>query len=147
MPSESEWEYAARAGTTTLYFWGDEPDRSYANLGREVCCIGSVEGPDKWKGVAPVAQFKPNPWGLYDTAGNLSEWTQDVYESNLEDAPTNGEPYFWEGDNRWARRHVVKGGGFSDRPSAVRPAARQSNDREWVLGAYGMRVARDMAAR
>ncbi len=147
LPSESEWEYAARAGTTTIFPWGDEPDRAYANLGREVCCIGSAEGPDKWKGVAPVAQFKPNPWGLYDMMGNLSEWMQDVYESDLSDGPTNGEPYFWEGDNRWARRHVLKGGGYSDRPWQTRPAARQSNDREWVLGGYGMRVARDMAAR
>lgn len=147
LPSESEWEYAARAGTTTLYPWGDEPDRAFANLGREICCIGSAEGPDKWEGVAPVARFKPNPWGLYDMMGNLSEWMQDVYESDLEDGPTNGEPYFWEGDNRWARRHVLKGGGYGDRPWETRPAARQSNDREWVLGGYGMRVARDMMAR
>lgn len=147
LPSESEWEYAARAGTTTVYSWGDQPDRAYANLGREVCCIGSAEGPDKWEGVAPVARFKPNQWGLYDMAGNQAEWMQDVYESDLSDGPTNGEPYFWEGDNRWARRHVVKGGGYADRPWESRPAARQSNDREWVLGGYGMRVARDMATR
>lgn len=147
LPSESEWEYAARAGTTSVFPWGDEPDRAYANLGREVCCVGSVEGPDKWEGVAPVAQLKPNPWGLYDMMGNQSEWMQDVYESDLEDGPTNGEPYFWEGDNRWARRHVLKGGNYSDRPWDTRPAARQSNDREWQLGSFGLRVARDMTAR
>lgn len=147
LPSESEWEYAARAGETTVFPWGGAPDRAYGNLGREVCCIGHAEGPDKWKGVAPVAQLKPNPWGLHDMFGNLSEWMQDVYESDLSEGPTNGDPYFWEGDNRWARRHVLKGGDYSDRPWQTRPAARQSNDREWVMGSYGMRVARDMTVR
>ena len=80
-------------------------------------------------------------------AGIMSEWVQDVYESYLSDGPTNGEPYFWEGDNRWARRHVLKGGNYSDRPWQTRPAARQSNDRERVLGSYGMRIARDLAPR
>ena len=147
LPSEAEWEYAARAGTTTAYPWGETPDRAHANMGREVCCIGAAEGADKWVGVAPVAQFPANGFGLHDMAGNLSEWVEDVWTDELSYRPTDGKPFFREGDDRWAHRHVVKGGSFTDFPWLVRPAARTSNDRNWRNGHYGFRVARDMTPR
>ncbi|MEM7523011.1 MAG: SUMF1/EgtB/PvdO family nonheme iron enzyme [Pseudomonadota bacterium] len=145
--TESEWEYAARGGTTTAYYWGGEPDRAYANMGREVCCIGSAEGPDKWKGVAPVAQFKPNAFGLYDMLGNQAEWVEDVYRSDMENSPTDGGPRIWISDSPWAQRHVVRGGSFSDRPWNARSASRQSNDKHWLNFDYGFRVARDLTPR
>lgn len=147
LPSESEWEYAARAGSTTTYPWGDEPDRAYANMGREVCCIGSAEGPDKWEDVAPVAMFKPNAFGLHDMAGNLTEWTEDVWTQETEYRPRDGKPFFRDGDDRWAHRHVTKGGSYTDRPWQVRPAARNSNDANWRNYHYGFRVVRDMVPR
>ncbi|MEL6792786.1 MAG: formylglycine-generating enzyme family protein, partial [Pseudomonadota bacterium] len=147
LPSEAEWEYAARGGTQTAYSWGDEPDRAYANMGREVCCIGAAEGPDEWKGVAPVAQFRANGFGLHDMAGNLTEWVEDVYTSTFEYIPRDGAPFFRDGDDRWAHRHTTKGGSYTDRPWEVRPAWRNSNDANWRNGHYGFRVARDMTPR
>lgn len=147
LPSESEWEYAARAGTETPYFWGDAPDRNYANMGRETCCIGHAEGPDRWRDEAPVAQFEPNPWGLHDTAGNLSEWVADTWTGDHADAPADGSPLIWAPEGQPPPRRVLKGGSFSDRPWQVRAAARFSNDVTWRLGEYGVRIARDLTPR
>ena len=147
LPSESEWEYAARAGTQTAYPWGEVHDFDKANMGREICCIGHAEGADKWKGVAPVAQFPANGFGLHDMAGNLSEWVEDVWTQDFDYIPTDGRPFHREGEDRWAHRHVVKGGSFTDYPWISRPAARTSNDRNWRNGHYGFRVARDMTPR
>lgn len=147
LPTESEWEYAARGGTTTAYYWGDDWDRAYANMGREVCCIGVAEGPDKWRYDAPVGQFPPNPFGLYDMAGNLAEWVEDVYTSDIDKSPTDGSPRIWISDSPWAQRHAIRGGSYGDRPWGVRSAVRSSNDKNWRLYEYGFRVARDMTPR
>lgn len=75
LPSEDEWEWAARGGTTTLYWWGDDPGTDKANCRN---CGGM------WGGhmTAPVASFKPNPFGLYDTAGNVWEWTSTCWHKD-----------------------------------------------------------------
>ncbi len=69
LPTEAEWEYAARAGTTTKYWWGNTASHEYANYGN------TKEGKDRWEYTAPVGSFEPNPFGIYDTAGNVWEWT------------------------------------------------------------------------
>lgn len=146
LPSEAEWEYAARAGTTTPYYWGDAPDRTQANMGREICCIGAAEGADTWVGAAPVAQFPPNAFGLYDMAGNLWEWAADVYRDSYAGAPSDGGE--WVLDPMTGReRRVLRGGGYKDRPWMVRAAARLSNDPNWRLGEYGFRPARDLTSQ
>ncbi|MEM7544875.1 MAG: SUMF1/EgtB/PvdO family nonheme iron enzyme [Pseudomonadota bacterium] len=147
LPTEAEWEYAARAGTTTAYYWGEQPDRAYANMGREVCCIGSAEGADKWVKDAPVASFKPNAFGLYDMLGNMTEWVEDTYESDVDALPTDGSAYIWEADNRWAYRHTTRGGDFSSYPWNSRSAFRNSNDQNWRNYVYGFRLVRDMTPR
>src|SRR5262245_26537709 len=81
--TEAEWEYAARAGTTTQFYWGDDAGKNNAN------CGGCGSNWDN-KQTAPVGSFKPNAFGLYDMAGNVWEWVEDVWHNNYEGAPTDG---------------------------------------------------------
>ena len=85
LPSEAEWEYAARAGTTTKWPWGDTFQWGRANCAR---CGGAWEG-DR---TAPVGSFPPNPWGLHDMHGNVSEMLLDCLHIGYYDAPTDGAP-------------------------------------------------------
>jgi formylglycine-generating enzyme required for sulfatase activity len=93
VPSESEWEYAARAGTTTAFPWGNTLDFNHGNFGMRGHEIrgGFAEGRDVWVDeTSPVGSFPPNAWGLYDMHGNIFEWTQDCYEADLSRAATDG---------------------------------------------------------
>jgi formylglycine-generating enzyme required for sulfatase activity/cytochrome c551/c552 len=86
LPSESEREYAARAGTSTQFSWGDSVDPEYVN-GK------GVQGRDQWKYTAPVGQFRPNAFGLYDMAGNVAERTADCWHSRYDGAPNDGRAW------------------------------------------------------
>jgi formylglycine-generating enzyme required for sulfatase activity len=99
--TEAEWEYAARAGTTTAYSWGDEIGKGNANCS----ACGS-----RWdnRQPAPVGSFAPNAFGLHDMHGNVSEWVEDCYHDNYSRAPTDGSPWT-TGDCR----RVVRGGSWS----------------------------------
>jgi formylglycine-generating enzyme required for sulfatase activity len=132
LPSESEWEYAARAGSSTVYPWGDTYDATLAN--------GSGKSStDLWNYTAPVGSFPPNAWGLYDMIGNVWEWTQDCYEANYADSPVDGRAATTELDCV----PVIRGGGWSNDPANLR-----SSDRSWHAPEYkyyflGFRIARD----
>lgn len=78
LPKWEEIEYATRAGTATLYYWGDTPRRDEANYGQTKClpCGPMQEGADRWLYTSPVGSFPSNPWGLYDMAGNVWEWVE-----------------------------------------------------------------------
>ena len=122
LPSEAEWEYACRAGTTTRYSFGDDEGKlgDYAwyaeNSGSRPPNKGDFLGYDKddwfsnkWNGnTHPVGQKKPNPWGLYDMHGNVYEWVQDWYHDDYEGAPTDGSA--WESESGSDR--VDRGGSW-----------------------------------
>jgi formylglycine-generating enzyme required for sulfatase activity len=105
-PSSAEWEYATRAGTTTVWFWGDDPRKAcdYANFAdRKSYSSASMAAPCADKiaadGTVPVGSYKPNPWGLYDTVGNVLDLVADCNTSKYgDDAPTDGSPYMVEGN-------------------------------------------------
>jgi len=97
LPSEAEWEYACRAGTTTRYWWGDTFDASKASNGRQPTVVG---------------QFPANPWGLRDVHGNVSEWCMDTWHDNYDGAPEDGSAWIAGGFNT----RVVRGGSWVDVP-------------------------------
>jgi formylglycine-generating enzyme required for sulfatase activity len=92
LPSETEWEYAARAGTTTAYPWGPTLDHNYGNFGGPGPGLGGkAEGRDQWVDrTAPVASFPANAFGLHDMHGNVFEWVEDCYEADRAHTPTDG---------------------------------------------------------
>ena len=89
--SEAEWEYAARAGTTTAYSWGDEIGKNNAN------CNGCGSEWDSRR-TAPVGSFAPNQFGLYDMHGNVWEWVEDCLHDNYKGAPEDGSAWIAQGD-------------------------------------------------
>ncbi len=90
--SDAEWEYTARAGTTTAYPWGAAIDHNHGNFGLSGHELGpKAEGRDQWLAeTAPVASFPPNAFGVYDMHGNVFEWIEDCYEVDRAHAPEDG---------------------------------------------------------
>lgn len=131
LPSEREWEYAARAGTLTTYPWGDELGTNRAN------CSGCGS---PWDGqqVAPVGSFAPNAFGLHDMIGNVLEWTRTCYRPNYEGAPATGQD--WEGGN--CAQRVVRSSGFNTYPKETRVTKRKFMSPKSFGNNLGFRVAR-----
>jgi formylglycine-generating enzyme required for sulfatase activity len=133
LPSEAEWEYAARAGTTTAYWWGDEVGTGNAN------CIGCGSNWDKQR-TSPVGSFKPNAFALYDMSGNVWHWLQDCYHDNYTNAPNDGS--VWTGGA--CNYRVVRGGSWIDKPVYVRSAGRSWFASDNRVNNLGFRVARTL---
>ncbi len=132
LPSEAEWEYAARAGTSTSYWWGGSVDARQANC-RE-CKTGQAEQ------TLPVGSYKPNAFGLFDTAGNAAEWVEDCWNDNYRGAPTDGSAWV-KGD---CQLRVLRGGSFGSEAGYVRPTARFRYDADVPYSANGFRVVREL---
>ena len=129
--SEAEYEYANRAGTATAYWWGDKGGGGHA------VCDGCGSQWDK-RQTAPVGSFPPNPFGLYDTTGNVWLWTQDCYAWSYSGTPSDGAANA-SGD---CGRRVLRGGSWYDFPSALRSAVRGPAPAGSRGSFYGFRVAR-----
>ena len=133
LPSEAEWEYAARAGTVTRYSWGNNLGQNLAN------CNGCGSQWDNEMS-APVGSFEANAWGLHDMHGNVWEWTQDRYNNRYVGAPDDGSA--WEVGDSTAR--VVRGGAWYLEGYFLRSAARDQH-RTFAGSLYvGFRVAQSL---
>jgi formylglycine-generating enzyme required for sulfatase activity len=133
--TEAEWEYAARAGTTTAYYWGDEIGQGYAN------CFGCGSRWDS-KQTAPVGSFAANAFGLYDMAGNVFQWVQDCYHFAYNGAPTDSSAWTSEA----CSMRVIRGGSWNNHPRDLRAASRgrgKAVARNYLLG---FRVGRTLSA-
>ena len=133
LPSESEWEYAARAGTATKHSWGNEIGVNRAN------CDGCGSGWDD-RQTAPVGSFAPSAYGLYDMHGNVSEWVEDCWNRSYVWAPVDGDA--WESGE--CAKRVLRGGSSFSEPRDLR-----ASGRGWVTsgvrdGSFGFRVARTL---
>ena len=132
--TEAEWEYAARAGTTTAYYWGDDIGKGNAN------CDGCGSQWDK-RQASPVGSFKPNAFGLYDMAGNVGQWVEDCWHANYNGAPTDGS--VWTGGD--CNNRVVRGGTWYGAPQALRSAFRRAVSAVLRDSGGGFRVGRTLS--
>ena len=132
LPSEAEWEYAARAGTDTPFWWGGAAGSRQANC-RE-CNTGQSEQ------TLPVGTFHANRFGLYDTAGNAAEWVEDCWNDNYVGAPTDGSAW----TSGQCRLRVLRGGSFDSASTYTRSTARFRYDFDVRYYANGFRVVREL---
>lgn len=134
LPSEAEWERAARAGTVEKYPWGAEWDPAMANG------MGVSEG-DRFAEAAPVGSFPANAWGIYDMVGNAAEWVQDVYHAGFSGAPRDGTPWEQENGAISERERVVRGGSYLDQPARNRVSERDGRKPTQSHRTIGFRCA------
>jgi formylglycine-generating enzyme required for sulfatase activity len=145
LPTEAEWEYAARAGTTTARYWGDDPDKasSYANTADEQFERLDKSAPihhcdDGFVVSAPVGQFEPNKFGLYDMLGNVWEWCEDTYEDNAYRTLGKNNPI----ELNSSGGKVLRGGSWRYGPDNVRSAQRAENKPGDQQANIGFRLVR-----
>ncbi|MGZ8144299.1 MAG: nSTAND1 domain-containing NTPase [Methylosarcina sp.] len=141
LPTEAEWEFAARAGTESAFWWGDTVEKQ-----RAVCdgCGSDWQGKNERRQTAEVddSAFKPNGWGLYHTSGNVWEWVQDCWHENYDSAPQDGSA--WDSrDNGNCGRRVLRGGSWVDTPVGLRSAYRYKLNADYRYYNIGFRLARD----
>lgn len=152
LPSEAEFEYAARAGTTTPWFWGEAPDSWGSRNACEFANTHDVAGKDAhpmyvWSNHqcndgygenAPTGKYKPNRFGLYDMLGNVREWVADCHQTGYEGAPADGSVRPNQGA---CEKRVVRGGAWVDGPSTSRAAYRYAEAENFRNYQVGFRVA------
>jgi formylglycine-generating enzyme required for sulfatase activity len=138
LPSEAEWEYAARAGTTTPFSLGATITTAQANYNGSTGYGDGPAGVNRQQTIA-VGSFPPNAFGLYDMHGNVSEWMEDCWHDGYaDDAPKNASPYL----TPECGEHAIRGGSWEDSPADIRAAARAGMRRDQQSTSIGFRIAR-----
>src|SRR4051794_16006139 len=164
LPAEAEWEYAARAGSATTYYWGDRVDRRNVNYGLEKGWgAGLAVGRDRWVNTSPGGAFPPNHFGLYDMSGNVLQMVEDCLSASYAATPTDGSAYtanvplHLTGDladlagQPSCEFRMLRGGDWGDPPGQLRSAFRiflpgpTSTLGPYRSGGVGFRVARDLS--
>lgn len=133
LPTEAEWEYAARGGTATTFWWGQEVGSRQANC--QTCGTGETQ-----KTLA-VGSFKPNPFGLYDTAGNVAEWVEDCWHADYRGAPADGSAW----NEPQCQLRVLRGGAFDSEAIYVSSSSRFRYDYDVPYSANGFRLLRELS--
>jgi formylglycine-generating enzyme required for sulfatase activity/class 3 adenylate cyclase len=130
LPSEAEWEYAARGGTQTKYWWGDQlrSDLAY--------CKGCATAYDSTQPLK-VGSFRPNPFGLHDMGGNVDQWVEDCWHKDYQGAPIDGSAWI----DKNCASHVIRSGSWKNDANYVRPASRDRYDTGVRYPTHGLRVA------
>jgi formylglycine-generating enzyme required for sulfatase activity len=136
LPSEAEWEYACRAGTTTAFHFGETITGDLANYNATKTYADEPRGEYREE-TTPVGQFPPNAFGLYDMHGNVWEWCADTWHDNYDGAPTNGSVWIENGNDN---RSPLRGGSWYVNPVYCRSAFRSYGDRRGSLNYLGFRV-------
>lgn len=155
LPSETEWEYAARGGTSTARFW-TERDATPTDLVVAACDYANVYDisaaraqprpwpnarcTDRHAGLAPVGSYKPNAYDLVDMIGNAREWVQDCYTTSYVGRPADARPWEWAGG---CEERGVRGGSYATAPERSRAAARGAERQAARQQDLGFRIARD----
>lgn len=150
LPSEAEWEYAARAGSKHRRFWGDDPSEgcAYANTydltARKTYPLawthaGCVDG---FADLAPVGSLIPNAWGLHDMIGNVWEWAADCFTASRIGRPKDQRPWVWKG----CPERIIRGGSWMAPPNRSRVAYSLGDPASDRYAFLGFRVARDLEA-
>jgi len=133
LPTEAEWEYAARGGTSTVYWWGDQPRKGTGNC---------KDCGDPWSDAAPttVGSFSPNPYGLYDMNGSVWEWVADCWHISYKNAPTDGRAW----DEPACSVRVIRGGSWREGFSYMQSSTRFKYSASVRQSQNGFRVVREL---
>ncbi|MDG2321714.1 MAG: SUMF1/EgtB/PvdO family nonheme iron enzyme [Rhodospirillaceae bacterium] len=150
LPSEAEWEYAARAGSSYPTFWGEDwtdacvyqngADQSFVKVAPDIPYGQFADCDDGYAFTSPAGTYAPNAFGLYDVAGNVGEWTSDCYAQGHADAPADGSPL----QKRSCKAWVAKGGSWAGFPGLLRVSTRLRIIARTTGSGFGFRVARDV---
>jgi formylglycine-generating enzyme required for sulfatase activity len=153
LPSEAEWEYAARAGSKTERFWGNDAERAcaYANVGDHTGTSSRVvpsepsmhRCTDGYRTTAPVGSFKPNGFGLHDMIGNVWEWVADCWNQNYAGAPADGSA--WMAGN--CKLRIGRGGAYNSYRGYARAAARVPGPPNKFDRRLGFRIAKSLQTK
>ncbi len=133
LPSEAEWEYVARAGTKTNYWWGDKHESGYSHCND---CGNPLGG----KQPLPVGSMQPNPWGFHDMNGNVDEWVQDCYREDYTSVSSAGRAFQTPG----CSNRSMRGGSWFDLARITRSASRYRHPPDAKRNTWGFRVALDI---